>query len=329
MQPVLKRSSLYGKTVSALSGLTAVAVFGCMLLGYVFLPMASAFYAALLIYENKSKRIVSYVLPVVMFLFNFVIRDFSFYSLEAVAYVVVGLIIYFACIKDVSKGEAVFWTTLAITVMIIVSAIFLAFETLGSFGITPLEQFFSNIFLSYKSLFIDMLTALTVSNKEGISFFAYNPSEAELFFHEIIILLVPLVILFAFFLSGVTFKIFGRVIKAKSGEDCGISGWNFKTSNLVCYFYIVVAIVAIFVSGGGIFELSVVSINTVFSAVFAYIGVSFIYSVIVSKRKSSFFAIALIAVVCLVFSSFAIQLLSFIGVYFNIFANKLSRRKGV
>ena len=327
MQPVLKKSSLYTKTVTALTLLTASFVFGCILLGYVFLPMASAFYAALLIYENKSKRVVSYILPVVMFLLNLVIRDFSLYSLEAVAYVVVGVIIYFACTKNVSKGEAVFWTTLSIAVMIVISAVFLAFETLGSFGMTPLQQFFSNLFLSYKSFFVDLLTSITVANKEGITFFAYNPSEAELFFHEIVILIVPLVILFAFLLSGIAFKIFQSVIRRNSGDECEINSWNFKTSNLVAYFYVAVAILTIFASGSGIFEISLVSLNTVFSAVFAYIGASFIYSLVVLRGKSSFFAIALIAVICLVFSSFAIQLLSFIGVYFNIFTNRISRGK--
>ena len=327
MQPVLKKSSLYTKTITSLSLLTASFVFGCILLGYVFLPMASAFYAALLIYENKSKRVVSYVLPILMYLFNLVIRDFSLYSLEALAYVAVGVIIYFCCTKNVSKGEAVFWTTLSVAVMLVISAVFLAFETLGSFGITPLQQFFSNLFLSYKSFFVDLLTSLTVVNKEGITFFAYNPAEAELFFHEIVILLVPFVILFAFLLSGISFKIFQAVIRRNSGEESEINSWNFKTSNLIAYFYIAVAILTMLVSGSGIFEISVISINTVLSAVFAYIGVSFIYSLIVFRGKSTFFAITLIVVMCLVFSSFAIQLLSFIGVYFNIFTNKVSHGK--
>lgn len=327
MQLELRKSSLYKKIITSLSVITALCVFGCILLGYIFLPMASAFYAALLIYENKSKRVVSYVLPIVMFLLNLVLRDFSFYSLEAVAYVVIGVIIYFCCTKNVSKGETVFWTTLSLAVMLVVSAIFIAFETLGSFGITPLEHFFSNLFLSYKSFFVDAITSISVANKDGIYFFAYNPSEAELFFHEIVMLLVPLVILFAFALSGITFKIFQSVIRKNSGEDCEINSWNFKTSNLIAYFYVGVAILAMFVSGSGIFEISLVSINTVFSAIFAYIGVSFIYSLLTIRGKSSFFAVTLIVVLFFVFSSFALQLLSFIGVYFNIFSNKISRGK--
>ncbi len=327
MQLVLKKSSLYKKIITSLSVLTASCVFGCILLGYIFLPMAAALYAALLIYENKSKRVMSYVLPVVMYLVNLVLRDFSFYSLEAVAYVVIGVIIYLCCTKNVSKGETVFWTTLSLSVLLVFSAIFIAFETLGSFGITPLEQFFSNLFLSYKSFFVDTLISVGMVNKEGIYFFAYNPSEAEMLFHEIVILLIPLLILVAFALSGITFKIFQAVIRKNSGEDCEINSWNFKTSNLIAYFYVAVAILTMFISGNGIFEISIVSINTVFSAVFAYIGVSFIYSLLTVKGKSPFFAITLIIVLCLVFSSFAIQLLSFVGVYFNIFSNKVSRGK--
>ena len=327
MQPVLKKSSLYKKTIFTLSSFTTVFVFGCILFGYFFLPMASAFYAALLVYENNSKRVMSYALPVVMFLINLVLRDFSFYSLEAIAYVAVGLIIYLTCKRDISKGESVFWTTFAITVMLVISAIFLAFETLGSLGMTPLQQFFSNLFLSYKSFFVDLLTSITVLDKEGVSFFAYNPGEAELIFHEIVILLIPIIILFAFLLSGIAFKIFRCIIVRYSGEESGINSWNFMTSNLVAYFYLIVAILAMFVSGSGVFGLSLTSLNTVFSAVFAYIGVSFVYSLIVIRGKSSFFAVTLIIIGCIIFSSFAIQLLSFIGVYFNIVTNKISRGK--
>lgn len=327
MQPVLKKISLYKKTISTLSVLTAVCAFGCILFGYLFLPLAAAFYAALLIYENSSKRVISYVLPVVMFLINLVLRDFSFYSLEALAYVAVGVIIYFMYTRNVSKGESVFWTTLILTVMLVVSAIFLAFETVGSFGLTAVKHFFSNLFTAYKSYFVDALTSITVLNRDGVSFFAYNPSQAELFFHEIVLLLIPIVILFAFLLSGITFKVFASVIRKNSGEESGINSWNFLTSNFVAYFYIIVAIISMLASGSGVFGLTLVSLNTVFSAVFAYIGVSFVYSLIVMRGKSSFFAIILIIVVCLVFSSFAIQLLSFLGVYFNIVTNKISRGK--
>ena len=327
MQPILKKSSRYKKTIFTLSLLTAVFAFGCILFGYIFLPMASAFYAALLIYENNSKRVISYALPVIMFLINLVLRDFSFYSLEALAYVAVGVIIYLTYTRNISKGESVFWTTFALILMLVISAIFLAFETLGSFGLTPLQQFFSNLFSSYKSFFVDSLTSLTVLNDEGISFFAYNPGEAELFFHELVILLIPIIILFAFLLSGITFKIFKSIVKRNSGEECGIDSWNFMTSNLVAYFYLIIAVLAMFVSGSGVFGLSLVSLNTVLSAVFAYIGVSFVYSLIVLRGKSPFFAVTLIIIACLIFSSFAIQLLSFVGVYFNIVTNKISRGK--
>ena len=322
MQLVLKNTVSYKSTITVLSILTALSGFGCMLVGYLFLPFAAAFYAALLVYENSSKRIASYMVPIGIFVANFLAK--GFFSLEAVAYVVIGVIIYVSSKRGTSKGETAFWTTLTLTVLFFVSAIFLAFDYVGAIGLTSIKQFFSNLFITSKTQCVELLTSLTTADEEGIKYFVCTPHEAEALFHEFVILLIPITILAAFLLSGLTFKIFSATVRRCSGNDSIINLWNFRVSNFIAYFYIAVAILSIFAATDkSAFSYVLITLNTVLSAVFAYIGVTVVYAILRTKGMSAFLATSAIVIVCILFSSFSTQLISFVGVYFNIVANKI------
>ena len=322
MQLALRNTASYKSTLSVLTILTALSGFACMLVGYLTLPLAAAFYAALLTYENSSKRVFSYVIPIGLFIINFLLK--GFFTLEAVSYPVIGIIIYFSAKKGISKGEAAFWTTLTLTVLFSVSAIFLAFDYVGAFGITPIKQFFSNLFFSSKNQFTELLTTLTTVGEDGTKFFVSTPEEAELLFHDFVIFLIPITILLAFLVSGLTFKIFSATVRRCSGGDSVINLWSFRVSNMIAYFYVIVAVLSLFVSyDKSIFSYTVITINTVLSAVFAYIGVSVVYTIMRAKGMSFFLTISAIIIVCMLFSSFSTQIISLIGVYFNIVTNKI------
>ena len=322
MQFLVKNSNSYLKTLSLLALLTAVSVFGCTQLGYIFLPFASAFYAALLIYDKTPKKILSVILPIIFFIFNFLFR--GLYSLEAVSYVVVGLIIYFAATKRISKGETAFFLTAALVVLIAVSSIFLAFEVTGQVAISSITEFYSDLYDKLKTQFVDMLTAIKTQNEQGLTVFAYNVYDAVSLFMDFIVLLIPVFILAAFLIAGLTLKFFAKTVKKISGEESGISTWRFSISNFIAYFYIAIAIISVLASAdSSVFSIAVVSLNTVLAAPFAYLGFTFIYGVIRAHGKSSFFSASVIIILCIIFSSFSLSLLSFIGVYFNIISNKI------
>ena len=326
MRLILKNEESYGRTITRLSILAVLSVFGCTLLGYFMLPFASAFYAGILIYEKPSKRVVSYVLPAVMFTVNLLLR--GLYSLEAVAYIAVALIIYFSTCRCSSKAETSFWISLVVAVMIIASAIFLAFEKTGSFEILSIKQFYSNLYSNYRDFFVKTVTSLKVTDKNGMMFFAYNVYEAELLFRELIITLVPMLLVLSFVISGFTLKILSSIVERYSGEDSGIYEWSFKTPNLVAYFYLILSLIQIFGSDddGSIFYFTVMSLSTLFSVVYAYIGVKFVYYFILSRGKSRLFAIILILILFIILSSFVTQIISYLGVIVNIITNKISSK---
>lgn len=322
MQFLVKNNNSYFKTLSLLALLTALSVFGCAQLGYIFLPFASAFYAALLIYDKTPKKILSVILPILFFIVNFLFR--GLYSLEAVAYAVVGVAIYFAVTKKISKGETAFFLTSVLVLLIAVSAIFLAFEVTGRVEAEAITEFYSGLYEKLKTQFVDMLTALTIQDEEGLTVFAYNVHEAAALFMDFLVLLIPLLILFAFLLAGLTLKFFGKTVNKISGDECGISAWRFSISNFIAYFYIAIAVMSMLASADtSVFSTVIVSLNTVLSAPFAYLGFTFVYGVIRAHGKSAFFSASLIVVLCIILPSFSLSLLSFIGVYFNIVSNKI------
>ena len=322
MHFTLKPNTLYSKTIISLVILTALCVFGCAQLGYLFLPFASAFYAALLIYDKTPKKILSILLAVMLFVVNFLFR--GLYSLEALAYAVVGIIIYFASTKKLSKGETAFFLTLALILLLSVSAIFIAFTATDKVSGAAISEFYTALYEKFKTQFIDMLMSLTTKNPDGVTVFAYNFHEAAALFREMVMLLVPIFILTAFLLAGLSLKFFAKTVTKFSGEECGISAWRFSVSNFIAYFYVAVAIVSMLASGdSSIFTLVIISINTVLAAPFAYIGFTFLYELLKSRGKSSFFSLIIIVLLLALLSSVAIQIMAFLGVYFNIVTNKL------
>ena len=326
MQFSIKNKSQYGSVILKLSFFTALSVIGCMLLGYLLLPLAAAFYAGILMYENKTKRVMSYAIPAVMFAINVLLR--GFFSLEAIAYVVVGGIIYLASARNASKGEAVFWATLSLAVMMLISAVFLAFESTGAVGIIPVKQFYSNLYRSLYDTFIDTVTSLTVASESGINLFAYNAYEAEAMFFELVILSVPVFLIICFVLIGLTFKCFSRIVKRVSGEESGINAWAFRTSNTVSYFYIIIAALDMFFSSSnGVLALSVTVLNTFFAVVFAYLGVKYVYAFLINKGRSALFSKLAVVVLFVLFSSNAVSIFSYLGVIVNIVTN--NSKKGL
>ena len=76
--------------------------FACLLCGYLLLPLAAGFYAALLSTEKKGTRVLSYLVPLFLLVINIFLN--GFYSLEAVSYVVVGAILFVGFDKRKSKA---------------------------------------------------------------------------------------------------------------------------------------------------------------------------------------------------------------------------------
>ena len=135
-------------------------------------------------------------------------------------------------------------------------------------------------------------------------------------------------IITVFLLVGIAFKIFSFNVRKYSADEKKINSWNFGVSNAVAYFYVAISVLSIFTSGfDGVFPMSVATIDSVLCAVLAYIGFAFVYNLI-SLRRSPIFAVMAIVIASIIFSSAAFKVLSFIGVYYTIAANRVIKSRG-
>ena len=92
---------------------------------------------------------------------------------------------------------------------------------------------------------------------------------------------------------------------------------------MICYFYIIVAILSLIAENdGSVFANTLITLNTVLSAVFAYLGVRFAFHLMVSSGKSAFFGVAVIVIAFILFSSYIVSILSYLGVTVMIIENK-------
>ncbi len=325
MQFSIQRQIKNKNALANITIFTALTSIGCILFSYLLLPVASAFYAALLMYENQKKRFFSYVIPIVVFLFNFLLN--GIFSFDGIACFIIGTFIFVLCKKGISKGESAFWISMLMVASFTVSAILIGVPFIAPDGSSGVVAFYDFLIETAKAEFSEFLASLVLVEENGYSVFAYNPIEAEQLFNGLIIFIVPVMILTAIVLSGVSLKIFSSLISRYSGEDCGISIWRFSTTNFVAYFYLAIAIIAMLSrSDGSIFSQIIISLDIIFAPVFAYIGATVVHAVVVSRGRSSAFAIFIIVIACLVLYTFAVTLLSFIGVYFNVISNKISKK---
>ncbi len=315
MHQEIQNSPSYTKNLTLLCISVIVFGFGCILLGYLFLPFAAASYAALLHYEKKTRRIFSYVLPVAIYTFNVLIN--GFFSLEGIIYVAIGAIFFLCNTKNRSKRETVFFITLALSIFLFLSFFALGFTLNNSLSFRALKAYYTGLYDSFKRAFISLMSSISTQDENGTLFFLFTRENAEDIFHSILLSLPSFVIIFAFFLTGISYKLYDflRVrLFDISRKDLEL----FVPTKFLTYSYIVIAILSLFSSSGtDIFALSITNVYNVLLVVFAYFGLKITYTLVKVARGTAF-AVLLILVAFALFTSTAITLLSFIGVFFAL-----------
>lgn len=322
MQQELDKNVSYQKSLVILCISTALFGLGCILLGYVFLPFAAASYAALLQIERKANKLFSFIIPIVIFAINLLIN--GFFSLEATIYVAIGLILYFSVNSKKSKAQTVFNLTLALSFFILLSFLFVAFDSYGSLSFHGLKVYYGTVYDTFKSLFINLMSGISQADENGALFFLFTRESAENIFHSIILALPSFLVIFAFIITGITYKIYDifcirALFVSREQLDTFIPG------KFVAYTYVFFAIFSFFSSRGtDAFALTIANFNTVLMTVFAYFGLRIVFSIIRAMRNT-LFAVIVIVLAFALLSTTVITILSFIGVFFALTSSKMRK----
>ena len=145
--------------------------------GYISLPLAAGLYASILLFESNKKRFFSYVLPIVTFIFNFLINGFL--SLEGVAYALLGALIYLLYTVNISKTDAVLYSSLLTLVLILISLALLSFDAIGVVRLSAISEFYFQLYNDLKNAFMAFATTLVEEDSLGFKRFVFNVFEAE------------------------------------------------------------------------------------------------------------------------------------------------------
>lgn len=324
-----KPHNTYKSEITFLSIMTLILGINCIFFGYLLLPVAAGFYAALLSCEKKEGRILSYVLPLIPpTLSAFVLN--TFYSLESIAYVIIGLMIYIGFQKKHNKTTTVLVSTLALLLLMFISFILLALnETGGTFKFEAIKGFYDDAYSSGKIKFTQYLTSFTSTDQNGVVFYNFNASQAVDLYNSFIIMMLPILVIFALVSVGISTRILSSRVRKYNPDDTRLVGWKFVTSPFIAYSYIVITVLAA-ISQTGVVGISLSFVATILMALYFYIGICATFNFI-SSKKGKRFAIILITLALFVFSSFTPQIISFIGVFVNnsAYKAKYSEKTGI
>ena len=101
-----------------------------------------------------------------------------------------------------------------------------------------------------------------------------------------------------------------------------IDSWRFMPTPIFAYFYAIIGVSIMFVQNTtDVLGITLFNLEYIFMFIFAYVGFNFI-SAALARKISPLIAFSICAVAIVLLSSFAIQILSYVGVMFVLVKDK-------
>ena len=273
----------------------------------------------LYLFDSKSGRVFSIVVSVILVAINAAALllgiSVSFFSISAI---IISFIIRNAFVKDHSKADAAYVSTLICAALSVLASLLSAMIELDSYTIDAAISYYKEMFDAIRVIFVDaMLEAYAIYN--------INVKEEVLLavFDRQISMMISYMIIGGFINVGIGMKIFGAIVSYCAESKDHIKGWRFRTTTVYAYFYIILAIISVFLnSTDTVFAISVLNLYNVFMIVFAYVGFNFMLEIL-RRRMKPVVSLLILCGATIVFSTFAIQLLAALGVLFGVKSNRL------
>ena len=294
-------------------------------LGLIFVPCVAGFYATILTFESKCKRIMSYVLPPLAV--GVEILFYGFYSCNCLFAIAIGFVIYFSAKRRFGKWESAYVVTAIYALLFLVSFFLAVVLATGKFSVSAVTDYYQSFFDTLRNGVVEFLLTLSAPASDGSVNLIFNEQTANQACNSIFGLIVAYVLIIAFFLAGISFKTYSSLVIRYAKETEPMLSWRFSPSPFFAYTYCIVTVIHFFSSGEiGIFSMTVSTLYLLLMVAFAYVGLLFVNAYL-SYRFNRGAAKVLLIIAVLLFSSLAIELLSFVGVFIVIMSGKFSKMK--
>ena len=319
MSLVNSSKKTYNSSIAILTALTIFSGIATIFFGFLVVPFASAFYAMLLFCEKYgNRRMFSYISAVVIIALGFFFGVSSI--LCTVAAVLVGFLIYFMYSHKVGKLETVFIISGVLLAFYIASIFVLIFACIDKATMSSIKDTLLHTYDSAKNIIIYSYDNIAAQLAKYDVSTQYSKELVLELYHMFVFLLPSFLFAAAIISVGVTSKIFKFFVSRFTPDAQNSMKWRLHTPTLFAVIYIASSILSLF-TGDGVFGISVRWIYIIFSVIYAYIGVRFVYQFI-SLKKNSLLAAVVVAVAFLLLGTFAYQLTSYFGAYYVISVNK-------
>lgn len=314
----LKNTHSYPKVIAFLSIFSFVSALAYSFIGELFLPFAVAFYSALLLFENPTKRIFSLIIPIATVTLCVILTDI--YSLITLEYVILSAVLVLSYTRLSAKGECSVYMTVITSLFVILSLYLGAARAVGSFNYEDVIQYYSDIYSTFKEGMVEILSTYTVPSRNGTNEYFMTQGEASDYIDYISKFAVSLVGIFSFVLSGIALKIFTRVVLHYSEKGITRRFASFIPSSLVAYLYVICAIIEAFSGMQTVLSIAIANVYTILMIPFAYVGFKYL-SLMCKINDRRFLGLFLYFAVIFMFQ-FAVPILSYFGVFVTVSTNK-------
>ncbi len=313
----------YKRTVAVLFVLTLVFGAAASVFEILAFPLLAAWFAALFVFSSARPKgiILPCVAAAAVVALGFLTTPWAAFT--AVTALVSGLIIGLMFLLLRSKPECVTVTLVAFLLMTAVALWILASVESQDASFASVKAYYTDLYADFRASAITALRQSYTEVGSGVSAeeFAQILELFPVYLDNLAYLSPSVIAIVAFLLIGIAFKIFIRLIFKYSLAGSLVLRWRFTTTNVFVIFYLVLALLNVFLSDKGAFAVSVLNLYTFFNFLYAYVGYNFAIALLTQKMRYGIAVLIVVGAVML-FSSLAFNLLAIGGVVFTFISNK-------
>lgn len=286
---------------------------------FFIVPM-TALYALVLLYFNENKFFCA-LLPLLILAASF------FDGVAAVLSVCfalgAGVVLGYMYRSRATKFDTAFVVTAIFSLYLLV-ALFLSVGAItNEYTISSFTAYYEEFIEAQKVAFVNACSEFYVMDEQGANVYLFTEEVAEELFLSVARLVIAFFVIVGFLLCGLSCKIFSRIVRYAERDEREICSWRFLPPSLYVYFYLAAYVVSFFVvSKESVFSFAVQNVFYIFMMVFAYMGLQYLISVVFKTRRKGFL-LSIIAVSIIILNISAVQILSFLGAYATIGANRV------
>jgi hypothetical protein len=232
------------KTLLILSFLSILSAALCAVFNDAVLFLPIALLASVFYFDKTDRRIFSIFCSSLMVIINFggILLGVTYYLFAPVT-IILGFAIRFAFVNKQSKSDTAFLMIAICGLFTFVSYLFLAMIYQNDYSFDAAISFYNELINLFRGYFVNvMFEAFKTAGFE-----VTTDALAEIFNLQVN-LIVSFLLIHAFLIVGLSFKLFGFILKKWSEEKDEIKSWRFKTSNVYAYTYIILVFATIFLN---------------------------------------------------------------------------------